>query len=223
MLFFSQINAIPSQIHQKSIHFFTVSVHYDKYITMYNAHEVKKFANQYLEHYQFYLVAHSKFHPRGQAIGCINRHRNRLSEKMSKTLKELTFRLVPNFHNLSSKDKQLSRFLTFTTIEGLDTNDIQSMTIHFNILLGNLPSEVTKEIVEKEFLDIWAIQMKESDRFWIEDAHNLKHRNGDEDPLRAVNGYIVKDGYKDKSKSWSCEGFWDVQNTFIPHDALLGK
>lgn len=31
-LFFTQIHAIPSLIHQKSIHFFTVSVHYDKYI-----------------------------------------------------------------------------------------------------------------------------------------------------------------------------------------------
>lgn len=195
----------------------------DKYITMYNAHNIKEFANQYLEHYQFYLVAHSKFHPNGQSIGCINRHRNRLSDKLSKTLKELTFRLVPNFHSLSPNEKKLSRFLTFTTIEGLNPNDIQSMTTHFNILVGNLPCEVTKEILEKEFLNIWAKEMKESNRFWIEDAQNLEKQNGDEDPLRAVNGYIVKDGYKDKSKSWDVSGFWDVQNTFIPHDALLDK
>lgn len=190
---------------------------------MYNAHEIKKFSNQYLGHYQFYLVAHSKFHPKGQSSKCIDRHRNRLSNKLFKTLKELTFRIIPNFHSLSPKEKNLARLLTFTTIEGLDANDIQSMTTHFNIMLGNLPCEVTKEVLEKEFLDIWANEMKESDRFWIEYAENLEHRNGDEDPLRAVNGYIVKDGYKDKSKSWSCEGFWDVQNTFIPHDALLDK
>lgn len=190
---------------------------------MYNAHTIKEFANQYLEHYQFYLVAHSKFHPKGQSLGCINRHRNRLSCKLSKTLKELTFRLVPNFQNLTPNEKKLSRFLTFTTIEGLDPNDIQSMTTHFNIMIGNLPNEVTKEILAKEFLDIWSIQLKESDRFWIENSKNLEYRNGEEDPLRAISGYIVKDGYKDKSKSLDVSGFWDVQNTFIPHDALLDK
>jgi hypothetical protein len=176
-----------------------------------------------LEHYQFYLVAHSKFHPNGQTSACISRHRNRLSKKLHKTLKELTFRLVPNFHSLSPKEKNLSRFLTFTTVEGLSTNDLPKMTTHFNILIGNLPKEVTKEVLEKEFVEIWAKEMEESPRFWIESVQNFEQKNGDEDPLRAVSGYIVKDGYKDKSKSWDVNGFWDVPNTFIPHDALLGK
>lgn len=190
---------------------------------MYNSHHIKEFANKYIDHYQFYLVAHSKFHPRNQSIKTIEASRRRLSLKMTKALKELTFRLVPNFLQLSPRQKELSRFLTFTTIEGLNPSDLQSMTIHFNIMIGNLPSHVTKELLETEFIDIWTKQLKESDRFWIECVDNLVKRNGDENPLRAVSGYIVKDGYKDKSKSWDVSGFWDEQNTWIPHDALAVK
>ena len=190
----------------------------------YGPHDIKNFSNEYNDHYQFYVVAHSKFHPRNQSQATISRHRGRLSGKLNKTLKLLVERFHPNFFQMKSKDRALSRMLTFTTIEGLDTMDIQPMTTHFNISIGNLPSHVTKDVFRDEFLKIWHKQFRESDDFWIAAVNELVSlKNLTEDPLKAVNGYVVKDAYKDKSKSWSTDGLWDINNCWIPHDALVLK
>ena len=190
----------------------------------YDAHDIKNHFNKYNDFYQFYVVVHSKFHPRGQSQYCIDRHRKRLSDKLNKTLKLLISVFHPNFFEMKFKDKKLARMLTFTTVEGLSPDDVQPMTTHFNIAIGNLPAHVTKEIFEKEFLKIWHKQFGESNDFWIASKNELVSlRDPNEDPMRAVNGYAVKDGYKNKSKSWSTDGFLDVENCWIPHEALVLK
>ena len=190
----------------------------------YNAHDIKGLINQYNDFYQFYAVAHSNFHPRGQSQNCINRHRRRLSLALNKTLKLLISVFHPNFFEMKSKERALSRMLIITTVEGLSPDDLKPMTTHFNMVIGNLPAHITKEVFRTEFLKIWHKQLCESDDFWIASVDELVSSNGStEDPVRAVSGYVVKDGYKDKSKSWSTDGFLDVENCWIPHDALVLK
>ena len=190
----------------------------------YNQDDIKNFSNQYNEFYQYYFVAHSKFRPHAKSQGSIDWNRERLSNKLHKTMKLLTVAIHPEYFKSHFSVKKKQDFLIVTTIEGLSPMDHSKMTTHFNVLIGNLPKGVDKDILRDKFLEIWVKQMKESDDFWITGKEDLKCLNEtDEDPLEAVNGYIVKTGRTDKSKAWSTNGFWDVKNTWIPHEALVLK
>jgi hypothetical protein len=163
------------------------------------------------------MVVHTNFHPRKKTESQIKMNRAKLCKKLYEALKQLNFRVIENFHQLTKQQKNDSRALTFVTVEGLDTNDISSMTTHFNISLGNFSMDVTKHQIESEFRKIWVDELGESADIWISSRDEIFVQNGTEqDALRAWNGYIVKEGYKDKSKSWKTDGLLVAECLHIP-------
>ena len=114
--------------------------------------------------------------------------------------------------------------LQFSTVEFNSPNVRSCDTMHFNVMLGNLPKEYTKEKLKEVFLETWNKKFKQSKDVWVHSVEDLVNMNESTDlPLSAFNRYILKDAYDDKSKAWKVEGTWDVLNTWLPSSKLLTR
>ena len=100
----------------------------------------------------------------------------------------------------------------------------QDDTMHFNVMLGNLPNEYTKEKLKEVFLESWYKKFKQSKNVWVYSVDDLvKMNEGTNSPISAFSRYSLKDAYADKSKAHKVEGTWDVLNTWLPSSKLLAQ
>ena len=123
-------------------------------------------------------------------------------------------RLHPNAPNRPVRKPILYRPLTFVTLENARENLGREQTIHFNIAFGNLPNVLTTEEIQHLFKHVWVNKAHQADDV---KAYSVI---GKREEATKWNGYSLKEAQQQKSKAWSDNGIWDVENCWIPHAAL---
>ena len=171
-------------------------------MTNYTAEDINEWVSKYYDQFQFLVVAHTNCYPKDKSFQTIISQQLKRSEFLGKTLFEV------------SK----------STVEFNTPFVREDDTMHFNVMLGNLPKEYTKEKLKEVFLESWNKKFKQSKDVWVFSVEDLvKINDGTDSPISAFSRYSLKDAYADKSKAWKVEGTWDVLNTWLPSSKLLAQ
>jgi len=188
----------------------------------YSADDFNDWVRPFLPKIQFSIVAHTNFRPCNQTLRKIEFRRNTCSEILEKTLKTVSLNLYPSDRKLPFRKRFEYRPYTFTTIEGLNQNLTQEKTMHFNILIGNLPVDFTVQKLMFHFSENWVRKFGQSDDIWIRSVDELvkKDESSTDTPIQVVTRYFQKDAYENKTNAWSTEGTFDTRNIWLPHEAL---
>lgn len=193
-------------------------------MTNYTAEDINEWVSKYYDQFQFLVVAHTNCYPRNKSLQTIISQQSKRSEFMGKTLFELSKRLYKNEPFLPRDFRDEYGILQFSTVEFNTPFVREDDTMHFNVMLGNLPKEYTKEKLKEVFLESWNKKFKQSKDVWVYSVEDLvKMNEGTDSPISAFSRYSLKDAYADKSKAWKVEGTWDVLNTWLPSSKLLAQ
>lgn len=180
----------------------------------YTAHDISDFFNQYESRVTHNLVVHTKFRPFGHSQIQINRMAEESKKCLRYALNCFAKKLYPNHTNLVVRKPYIYRPLTLVTIENIKETTDKQQTIHFNISLGNIPKQYTTFEIEKLFRQAWQFNAQQSNDIYITDKNEYPANQ------QRWFGYIVKDANKSKQLAWNTNGTWDVQNCWIPHNAI---
>lgn len=188
----------------------------------YTADDFNDWVRPFLPKIQFAIIAHTKFRPCNQSLRKIGFKRHACSEILEETLKMVSLNLYPHDPKLPFRKRFDFRPLTFTTVEGLSPNLTHEKTMHFNILIGNLPEDFTKQKLMFYFSKSWVEEFGQSDDIWICSVDELIKADecSTDTPIQVLSRYIQKDAYENKSNAWSTEGTFDEKNIWLPHEAL---
>ena len=188
----------------------------------YTADDINNWVSKYFEQFQFIVVAHTNCYPKDKSLQTIFSQQVKRQEILEKTLIEVSKTLYINEPFLPRDFREEYGMLQFSTVEFNSPNVRKNDTMHFNIMLGNLPKEFTKEKLSEVFLHTWNKKYKQSSDVWIHTVEEMTIKNESTDlPISAFSRYMMKDAYADKSKAWKVEGTWDVMNTWLPSSKLL--
>ena len=193
-------------------------------MTNYTAEDINNWVSKYYEQFQFLVVAHTNCYPKDKSLQTIFSQQTKRQEMLGRTLFEVSKTLYKNEPFLPRDYRDEYGMLQFSTVEFNSPNVREGDTMHFNVMLGNLPKNYTKEQLKEEFLGTWNKKYKQSKDVWVYSVEDLVNMNeGTDSPISAFSGYILKDAYTDKSKAWKVEGTWDVLNTWLPSSKLLAR
>jgi len=190
----------------------------------YTADDIEQMFMQYEQHYQFVIVAHTHHRPYSvcRNSGYLkNTDANTwLQAKQTQTSSDLRYALncfnrllYPNATNACKRKPLLYRPLTFVTIEGARQTTDRQQTIHVNIAIGNLPTVLNRSDVETLFRHAWHEKAKQGNDIEVLDYYKAKNKKGWE-------SYSVKEARKDPSRAWNDNSIFDVDNCWIPHNAI---
>lgn len=192
-------------------------------MTNYTAEDINNWVSKYYEQFQFLVVAHTNCYPKDKSIQTIWTQQYKRQEMLQKSLLEVSKTLYKEPH-LPRDHREEYGMLQFSTVEFNSPNVRDSDTMHFNVMLGNLPKDYTKEQLKEVFLGTWNKKFKQSKDVWVYSVEDLVNMNeGTDSPISAFSRYSLKDAYADKSKAWKVEGTWDVLNTWLPSSKLLAR
>jgi hypothetical protein len=177
---------------------------------------------KFLPKMQFVIVAQTKIRPCNQSQRWIAHKREEMSQVLENTMKSVSLNLYPNDPKLPFRKRFEYRPYTFTTVEGLSPNMTQEKTMHFNMLVGNLPEDFTKQKLSFFFLRDWVGRYRQSDDVWIHTVDELVQSSANRThmPIQVIGRYFLKDAYDNKSNACSTEGTFDTNNLWLPHEAL---
>ena len=193
-------------------------------MTNYTAEDINEWVSKYYDQFQFLVVAHTNCYPRNKSLQTIFSQQIKRSEFLGKTLFEVSKSLYKNEPFLPRDYRDEYGMLQFSTVEFNSPNVREGDTMHFNVMLGNIPKDYTKEQLKEVFLGTWNKKFKQSKDVWIYSVDELVNmKEGTDSPISAFSGYILKDAYADKSKAHMVEGTWDVLNTWLPSSKLLAR
>jgi hypothetical protein len=193
-------------------------------MTNYTAEDINNWVSKYYDQLQFLVVAHTNCYPRNKSLQTIFSQQIKRSEFLGKTLFEVSKSLYKNEPFLPRDYRDEYGMLQFSTVEFNSPNVREGDTMHFNVMLGNIPKDYTKEQLKEVFLGTWNKKFKQSKDVWVYSVDELVNmKEGTDSPISAFSGYILKDAYADKSKAWKVEGTWDVLNTWLPSSKLLAQ
>ena len=188
----------------------------------YTADDINEWVSNYFEQFQFLVVAHTNCYPKDKSLQTIFSQQVKRQEILEKTLIKVSKTLYPNEPFLPRYFRDEYGMLQFSTVEFNSPNVRKNDTMHFNIMLGNLPKEFSKEKLKEVFLYTWNKKYKQSSNVWVHTVEEMISKNESADlPIRAFSRYMMKDAFADKSKAWKVEGTWDVTNTWLPSSKLL--
>ena len=191
-------------------------------MTNYTAEDINNWVSKYYEQFQFLVVAHTNCYPRDKSLQTIFSQQLKRQEFLEKTLIEVSKTLYKNEPFLPRDYREEYGMLQFSTVEFNSPLVRKDDTMHFNVMLGNLPKDYTKEELKEIFLKTWNKKYKQSKNVWVHSVDDLVNMNeGTDSPISAFSRYSLKDAYADKSKAWKVEGTWDVLNTWLPSSKLL--
>jgi hypothetical protein len=180
--------------------------------------------NTHFDQFQYLVVAHTNCYPKDKSLQTIFSQQVKRQDLLEKTLIEVSKTLYPNEPFLPRDFRDEYGMLQFSTVEFNSPNVRSCDTMHFNVMLGNLPKGYTKEKLKEVFLETWNKKFKQSKDVWVHSVEDLVNMNESTNlPISAFNRYILKDAYHDKSKAWKVEGTWDVLNTWLPSSKLLTR
>ena len=193
-------------------------------MTNYTAEDINNWVSKYYEQFQFLVVAHTNCYPRDKSLQTIFSQQLKRQEFLEKTLIEVSKTLYKNEPFLPRDYREEYGMLQFSTVEFNSPLVRKDDTMHFNVMLGNLPKDYTKEELKEIFLKTWNKKYKQSKNVWVHSVDDLVNMNeGTDSPISAFSRYSLKDAYADKSKAWKVEGTWDVLNTWLPSSKLLAR
>ena len=190
----------------------------------YTADDIAAMFKQYEQHVQYVIVAHTHHRPytvcRNEGgLKSVNADRW-LAHKLEQTSKDTRYALncmnsllYPNAINKVKRKPFQFRPLTFVTIEGAKQTLDRQQTIHVNIALGNLPTVLDRQDIETLFRHAWHDKAKQSDDIEVIDYYQAKQGKG-------WLGYSLKEAEHQPSRVWNENSIWDVENCWIPHNAI---
>jgi len=180
----------------------------------YTANDISTFFQQYDPWVTHYAVLQSEWRPYGLPQSIINKYIAKVKNELHYALNIFAKLLYPTNTNYPIRKPYCYRPLTFVTIEGArETNDPEQ-TIHANICLGNIPKHLTATHIEIYLRYAWHVRAKQPNDIFVESIKDYPSDTG------RLFRYVVKEGQTDRSKAWSTDGIWDVENCWIPHQAL---
>ena len=186
----------------------------------YTARDLYDWVNTFLHKMQYVMVIHSDFRPHNKYIGRIIAERKRRSIFLEDALKHVSKHLYPNDPKLPFRNRYLFAPIRFTTVENLNPNLTQEQTLHFNVLIGNIPETMNKDQLTEVFLESWVKNHRQSKDIWVKEVAELDQKKVDQLPINSFTNYILKDAYNDKTKAWGTDGVLDDKNIWLPPDAL---
>ena len=190
----------------------------------YTANDIRNMFQQYQQHFQYVIVAHTKHRP---YVATCNDSRYAtkntdkwLENKLEQTSKDLRYALncfnrllYPNATNKCRRNPHKYRPLTMVTIEGARATTDRQQTIHVNIALGNLPTVLNKEDIKTLFRHAWHEQAQQGNDIQVEHFYKAQEKEG-------WLGYSLKEAQQQPSRAWNENSIWDVTNCWIPHSAV---
>ena len=196
-------------------HFLLISIGLHKYLMrQYTAQDIQQFLNQYSDHVSHIAVAQTHFRPYNSTQFQIDRMAGQAKKDLRHALNCFAKLLHPNSPNKPVRQPLLYRPMTLVTLENAKENLGRDQTIHFNIALGNLPKVLLTEEIEFLFKHAWVSMTHQADDV---KAYSVIGKSSE---ASTWNGYSLKEAQQQKSKAWSYDGIWDVDNCWIPHAAL---
>ena len=177
----------------------------------YNATDIQQLFDAQAHLAQFYVVAHTNICPARLSSKTLHTRIQAAKQDLRHTLNVLAATLHPTQSNLVRRKPHLYRPLALTTIEATNTAQAQTLTTHFNIILGNIPKHFRQaETIDSIFRHTWA-NCRQS-----EDVHTQTIIGSS----KGLNFYVLKEAHYDKQKIVGDISTWDVDNTFIPNAAV---
>jgi len=164
---------------------------------------IRGFLRSYQNHITHYLVAQSYYRP--------YRKQDKDIELMVLNLKK-DLRHARNcfnkelYGNGAKRKPLLYQPLLIPTLEGTRARESKTITLHYNIYIGNLPKQLTSQDIKELWTYCWHVKVKQaSDIYVVTPTHGTKEHLLDYGTKEAEYGNI------------EC---WDFENTQIPHLAL---
>ena len=196
----------------------------NRHMRNYTADDIAESFKHYKQHIQYVIVAHTYHRP---YTVCRNEGRLRtvntemwLARKHEQTSKDTRYALncfnsllYPNATNKCRRKPLLYRPLTFVTVEGARATTDRQQTIHINIAIGNLPKVLDKADVATLFRHAWHGKAQQSDDIEVLDYYEAHKGKG-------WLGYSLKEVQQQPSRVMNECSVWDVENCWIPHDAI---
>ena len=123
----------------------------------YNATDIQQLFDAQSHLAQFYVVAHTNICPARLSVKMLHTRIQTAKQDLRHTLNVLAATLHPTQSNLVRRKPHLYRPLALTTIEATNTAQAQTLTTHFNIILGNIPKHFRQaDTINSIFRHTWA-------------------------------------------------------------------
>lgn len=183
----------------------------------YTKQDVVNWFDDYSHHISHVIVAHTHIRPvaANKQLGTFERFQRYCLDKTSNSLRYalncLDAKLYHNQSNKVKRNKSEFKPLTFVTIEGARETTDSAQTVHVNIMMGNLPSTMSTQELERLFRWAWVTKAQQRDDIFVA---SYKHEHG------KFSGYILKETDKDKRLVWGDNSIIDIVNCWIPRKAL---
>lgn len=160
------------------------------------------------------LVAHTKFRPCRYTQNQIDAMATQAKQDLRYALNFFAKSLYPNHTSLVQRKPHIYRPLSLVTIENIKETTDEEQTIHFNICLGNIPKHLNTADIASRFKHAWVDKANQKDDIYI------THKDEYGADINKWFSYIVKDANKSKQLAWTTSGTWDVENSWIPNNAI---
>jgi len=178
----------------------------------YSAKDIEAFFRQQEQHISHVLVAHTRFHAYDKTQAQIDGLARIARKDLRHALNHFGRLLYPTAQNKARRNPYKYRPLTLVTLEGARTTNNPALTLHFNICLGNLPTHLTTDDIQKLFIHAWHDKAHQSADVMAYDYKNH--------PAKTWPGYQLKEAQQNPTLAWEINGIWDVENCWIPHAAF---
>lgn len=178
----------------------------------YTSETIEQYFKQYEQHITHIVVAHTTFcldkirkSEHKHAVDCAR-------SDLRHALNHFARLLYPTQQNRPKRNPYKYKPLSLVTMEGAQRTAHRTMTIHFNICLGNLPAILTTDDIQTLFAHAWHDKAHQSADVKAYDyrSHNAK----------TWLGYQLKEAQQNPTLAWAADGVWDVENCWIPHAAF---
>lgn len=180
----------------------------------YSAADIASFFAAHKSKVTHNLVAHTKFHPCNHSQFQIDAMAAQAKRDLRYALNCFAKSLYPNHTSLVQRKPHIYRPLSLVTIENIKETTDEEQTIHFNICLGNIPRRLSTAGIKCHFQYAWVDKARQQDDIYI------THKDDYGTDINKWFSYIVKDANKSKQLAWTTSGTWDVENSWIPNNAI---
>lgn len=180
----------------------------------YSANDVAQHFMKYSKHISHYAVMHTKFRSANKSQKCLDYYVTKTTKNLHFALQVFESKIHEGHTNRARRKPELYRPLSFATIEGAYETDNNELTIHVNLMLGNIPKHLTDTYINQCLSYAWLYKAKQSNNMKF---YNIKN---DDDSVCRILNYSVKEGQANRERLWATNGIWSVQNCWIPHQAL---
>lgn len=168
----------------------------------YKAKDIEQTVSEHLWMFDYYLVAHTHFRPFNKTQSAIESAVYEGERNLNYVLNCLASEVNAGHVSRAKRKRHIYRPASFATVECTDASALRNQTLHFNLLLGNLPALLTASDVQAIFRHYWVERAGQADDISIQAF----------DGSQRLIGYTLKES----RKANDADGVWSVMNTHIP-------